>query len=75
MSLLKGNFEAKKNVEASKPSDTLEEQFEREALSNLGGSIAYVSRKKFVWTSGDGEEKEMSVDGRAERYESGRDRN
>jgi hypothetical protein len=74
MSLLKGNFEAKKTVEDKKTSDTLEEKFEREALANLGGSIAYVARKKFIWTGDDGEEKEMSAEGRAEQYDSGRDR-
>jgi hypothetical protein len=32
----------------------LEEEFERKALSRLGGSICFVSKKQFVWT-GDGD--------------------
>ena len=74
MSVLKGNFEAKKNVEGVKSSETLEDQFEREALANLGGSIAYVSRKKFVWTDGDGDENDKSSDAAAKSVELGQDR-
>ena len=29
--------------------ESLEERFEREALKNLGGSIAFVSKKKVLW--------------------------
>ena len=48
--LLKGNFEPKKPVEAPAPApETLENRFEREAMKRLGGSIAYVSKKKVMW--------------------------
>lgn len=51
--ILRGNFEPAKPVEVEQHKDTLEDQFEREALKRLGGSIAFVSRKKLLWT-GDG---------------------
>lgn len=44
--VLKGNFQVKKVVEAES-GDDLSAQFEREALKRLGGSIAFVSKKKF----------------------------
>ncbi len=48
--LLKGNFQTKKTVEETpgKP-ETLEDRFEREAMKRLGGSIAYVAKKKVMW--------------------------
>jgi predicted transcriptional regulator len=48
--LLKGNFVPKKNVEIDtiRP-ESLEDRFEREALKRLGGSIAFVSKKKIMW--------------------------
>jgi len=47
--ILKGNFQPKKTVEIKKAEDTLEDRFEREAQKHLGGSIAYVAKKKVVW--------------------------
>lgn len=48
--LLKGNFEVKVNVDAkSAIGDDLEAKFEKEALKRLGGSIAFVSKKKILW--------------------------
>ena len=48
--LLKGNFKIKKQVKDSgRKNETLEDRFEREALKRLGGSIAYVSKRKVVW--------------------------
>lgn len=48
--VLKGNFKTKKAVEVDSKADmTLEEEFEREALKRLGGSIAFVSKKKVMW--------------------------
>ena len=49
-SVLKGNFSTKTAVSAKddKPAD-LETQFEREALKRLGGSIAFVAKKKVEW--------------------------
>lgn len=49
--ILKGNFETKKKAETETKDagDSLEEQFEREAMKRLGGSIAFVSKKKVKW--------------------------
>jgi len=51
MSLLKGNYKVKKNIEKNKSSeeDMLEEKFEKEASKRLGGSMVYVSKKKINW--------------------------
>jgi hypothetical protein len=48
--LLKGNFQTKGKVLDEKRELTLEDQFEREALKRLGGSIAFVAKRKVVWT-------------------------
>jgi hypothetical protein len=47
--VLKGNYTPKKNVPAETKAETLEDRFEREALKRLGGSIAFVSKKKIKW--------------------------
>ena len=47
--VLKGNFDTKKKVVAEDTADDLEERFEREAMKHLGGSIAFVSKKKVKW--------------------------
>lgn len=47
--ILRGNFEPARPVEVATVEKTLEEQFEQEALKRLGGSIAFVSRKKLLW--------------------------
>jgi hypothetical protein len=47
--LLKGNFKPKQSVAAEEEESTLEEQFEKEALKKLGGSIAFVSKQKVMW--------------------------
>jgi hypothetical protein len=47
--LLKGNFTPEKQVTTKDKSETLEDRFEREALNRLGGSIAFVSKKKVKW--------------------------
>jgi len=53
-SVLKGNFPTKKAVAVEqKPEESLEDRFEREALKKLGGSIAFVSKKKVTWTLDD----------------------
>jgi hypothetical protein len=49
--ILKGNFKTQKPVEAHTDED-LNTQFEREALKRLGGSIAFVSKKKFLYGVG-----------------------
>lgn len=50
-SVLKGNYDVGKKIEAKKndKSTTLEQRFEKEALKKLGGSIAYVAKKKVSW--------------------------
>lgn len=50
--LLKGNFVPKKNVVLEEKAETLEDRFEREAMKRLGGSIAFVSKKKVKWDAG-----------------------
>ena len=50
--VLKGNFKIKNKVKEEKKADKtndLEDQFEKEALKHLGGSIAFVSKKKVLW--------------------------
>ena len=51
--VLKGNFKPRKAVSVEEKSETLEERFEREALKRLGGSIAFVSKKKIKWSDDD----------------------
>ena len=67
--LLKGNFKTKKKVELDESKDkdenSLENQFESEALKRLGGSIAFVSKKKVMWSVEDNENK--SEDGKSEK--------
>lgn len=48
--ILKGNFKPKRpvNVKTNQP-ESLETQFEQAALKRLGGSIAFVSKKKVLW--------------------------
>jgi hypothetical protein len=49
--VLKGNFKTKTGVSLSDSADPvrLEDRFEREALKRLGGSIAFVRKKKVKW--------------------------
>lgn len=47
--VLKGNFNPSKPVEVDATKEDLSAQFEREALKRLGGSIAFVSKKKFLY--------------------------
>lgn len=49
--VLKGNYKLDKNVQSKMEmeNENLEEEFEKEALRNLGGSICYVSKKKVNW--------------------------
>ena len=56
--VLKGNFKTRKKVEIeSGVEESLEDRFEREAMARLGGSIAFVSKKKVVWAPEDEEKK------------------
>lgn len=56
MDVLKGNFKTKKEVkiEDTTTDESLEDRFEREALKHLGGSIAFVAKKKVVWDMDEG---------------------
>ncbi len=54
-SVLKGNFQTRKSVEANKHDDDVEARFESEALKHLGGSIAFVSKKRVKWNTKDEE--------------------
>jgi hypothetical protein len=48
--VLKGNFKTRNAVVAPEQlPESLEERFERTALKRLGGSIAFVSKKKVMW--------------------------
>ena len=47
--LLNGNFEVKRPPAAPKIEQDLTDRFEREALKRLGGSIAFVSTRKFLY--------------------------
>ena len=49
--VLKGNFQTQNSVDASKEGDDVESRFESEALKHLGGSIAFVSKKRGKWES------------------------
>jgi hypothetical protein len=48
--IMKGNFTPKKAVTVEPEKETLEDKFERAAKARLGGSIAYVSKKRVAWT-------------------------
>ena len=67
--LLKGNFKTKKKVkpelETSENTESLENQFEKEALKRLGGSIAFVAKKKVMWSKR--ENKKQSNDQKTEK--------
>jgi hypothetical protein len=47
--ILKGNFKPARPVEVKAEEESLEERFEREVKKRLGGSIAYVAKKKVLW--------------------------
>ena len=58
--VLKGNYKVKNEVKDEKKKNNtneLEDRFEKEALKHLGGSIAFVSKRKVLW-----EEKEKDSD-------------
>lgn len=51
-SVLRGNYTPKKEVKAptQDAGQSLEERFEREALKKVGGSVAFVAKKKVTWS-------------------------
>ena len=53
---LKGNYKVAKPIEETKGVDAdSTDAFEKKALSRLGGSICFVSKKGFLW-KGDGKD-------------------
>ncbi len=56
---LKGNYKVDTEIKEAldEARSQLEVEFERKALSRLGGSICFVSKKSFIWT-GDSEQGE-----------------
>lgn len=53
---LKGNYELDVVIEETREGDAARtvDEFERKALSRLGGSICFVSKKGFLWKGEDG---------------------
>lgn len=49
--IIKGNFRTKRDVKTTTGGgkNSLEDRFEKEALKKLGGSIAFVSKRKVMW--------------------------
>jgi hypothetical protein len=47
--VLKGNFKPARPVDSSAKADSLEDQFEKAAKKRLGGSIAYVAKRRVDW--------------------------
>ena len=47
--ILKGNFTPRRRIVVDEDKEDLTTQFEREALRRLGGSIAFVAKKKFLY--------------------------
>ena len=61
---LKGNFKTDKEVKDNeiKKEESIEDQFEKEALKHLGGSIAFVSKKKVMWNKKNKSDSDLSSD-------------
>lgn len=56
--ILRGNFKTKNPVSTeSEAEKTLEDKFESAALKRLGGSIAFVSKRKVMWDAKDTKKK------------------
>ncbi len=47
--VLRGNFTTRTPVEPETPADDISVRFEHEALKRLGGSIAFVAKKAFLY--------------------------
>jgi hypothetical protein len=63
---LKGNYKVDTEIKETVDDERsqLETEFERKALSRLGGSICFVSKKSFIW-NGD-QEGEAKLQGEAQ---------
>ena len=55
---LKGNFTPKKQVEDRSPENPADpaEEFRKQALNSIGGSMVYVERTRLDWDGDDAEE-------------------
>lgn len=61
--ILKGNFKTKNSIKTEPEGEkTLEDKFEKEALKRLGGSIAFVSKRKVMWDTKDANKKSSAKD-------------
>ena len=63
---LKGNYKVEAVIQESEAEAGATEAFERKALSRLGGSICFVSKKSFLW-EGDRKDKQTGGAGKADR--------
>ncbi len=61
--VLKGNFTPRQRVVVDEDKEDLTTQFEREALKRLGGSIAFVSKKNFLYGVDKDDDTSESTDG------------
>jgi hypothetical protein len=46
---LKGNYKLDASIEETADAPDSTDEFERKALSRLGGSICFVSKKNLIW--------------------------
>jgi hypothetical protein len=69
---LKGNYKVDVTIEEETAAADSTDEFERKALSRLGGSICFVSKKKLLW-NGEPQPEARRADTRmqSERSESG----
>ena len=52
MDILKGNYKVKVKSASKigvKQKETLEDDFKKKAIENIGGSMVFVERKKMIW--------------------------
>jgi hypothetical protein len=69
LQVLKGNFTPRNPVEVNEVEENLTTQFEREALKRLGGSIAFVSKKKFLYGMNKKDDKAEAASGTSQVIE------
>ncbi len=62
--VLRGNFTPRKPVEVVEAEEDVTTRFEREALKRLGGSIAFVAKKQFLFGAGQDSEDPDATGGR-----------
>ncbi len=60
--VLKGNFTPRRRVVVDEGKEDLTTRFEREALKRLGGSIAFVAKKNFLYGVDEDDDKAKSTD-------------